>query len=305
MKELKKFILDNELGEYYENISFKSLTTIKCGGNIALVFYPYTIKYFIKFYEFIRMKDIPYFIIGNGSNLLASDKAYEGVVISFKKLKDKIAFESYKNETLLRVHAGIQCPVFARILTDRFLTGGEALATIPATIGGIVAMNASCYDYKTSDYLLRALIIDEEGMRWYKNYELELAYRKSIVLKRKMIVLGAEFVFPKGRIENIIRKTKQLKEERKTTQPIGLFSAGSTFKNPNNDKAWKLISEAGLQGYQYKDVMISSEHANYIVNLGKAESNDVLKVIKHIKETIKRERGIVLEEEWVFFNFKE
>lgn len=303
MEKLKKFIEEKELGEYYENISFKSLTTIKCGGNIKLVFYPYTIKAFIDFYNYTIENKIDYFIIGSGSNLLASDKEYNGVVISFKKLKDKIAIENYKGEMLIRLHAGIQCQVFARILMDRFLTGGEALSTIPGTIGGIIAMNASCYDYKTADYLLRALVIDEEGIRWYKNYELNFAYRKSEILQKKIVVLGAEFVFPKGRIENIIRKTKQFKEERKRTQPVGCYSAGSTFKNTISEKAWKLIADSGLEGYQYKDVKVSLEHANYVINTGNAQSDDVIKVIKHIKDTVKRNKGIDLEEEWIFFNF--
>lgn len=298
------FILENELGDVNTNTSFKNLTTIKCGGKISVLFQPYTINKFILFMDYVLENKLPYFVIGNGSNILASDNEYEGIVISFSKLKERIHFNFYDKYALVSVHAGVLCPVFSKILSDKFLTGGEALSTLPASIGGTIAMNASCYDYKTSKHLVRALIYTKDGLRWYKNYELNYKYRESIVSNSEMIVLAGEFSFEKGKIENIMKKTNFFKEQRKKTQPYGVYSAGSTFRNYENINAWKLIDEVGLRGYSYKSVKVSDVHTNFIVNEGNAKSNDVLKVVQYVKDKVKEEKQILLKEEWIFFNFK-
>lgn len=297
------FILENNLGEVNTNTSFKSLTTIKCGGKINIFFLPYTINKFVMFMNYIEEKNIPYFIIGNGSNILASDREYEGVVISFSKLKERIHFNFSSKYATVSVHAGVLCPVFSKILSDKFLTGGEALSTLPASIGGTIAMNASCYDYKTSKHLVRALIYTKDGIRWYKNYELNYKYRESIVTNSQMVVLAGEFVFEKGKIENIIRRINYYKEQRRKTQPYGVFSAGSTFRNNENVNAWKLIDEVGLRGYSYNNVKVSDVHTNFIVNEGNAKSEDVLSVVQYVKEKVRKEKKIDLKEEWNFFNF--
>lgn len=298
---IKGFILKDNLGDIYENTSFKDLTTLKCGGKIALLYYPNSINNFLKAMQYIEK--VPYFVIGNGSNLLASDDYFDGVVISFVKLKEKISFINYEKQMVVTAHSGVLCPIFAKILLDKFLSGGEALSTIPATLGGIIAMNASCYDFKTEAILTRALIYSNGEVRWYKNYELEFGYRTSKLIKNKMICLAAEFIFYKENINVISKKINFYKELRKKTQPNHGLCAGSTFKNNSSDKAWTLIEKAGLRGYIYKNVKISEEHTNFLINLGNAKSEDIKYLIDYIKSEVKKKENVELKEEFILFNF--
>lgn len=295
------------LGTFYTDSSFKAITTLKCGGKIALLYYPNSIRSFAMFMEYINKLCIRYFIIGNGSNILASDEYFDGIVISFKKMKERIYFNYINEKVLVTCHSGISAPVLSKILCDKFITGGEALSTIPGSIGGLVTMNASCYDFKTQDYLNRCLIYTKEGIRWYKNYELDFSYRNSLIKENNSdyIILACEFIFEKGKVENIIKKINKYKENRKETQPITFASAGSVFKNKNGINAWKLIDECGLRGYTFNNVKVSEKHANFIVNLGDCKSIDVLKLINYIKNKVRNEKNIILEEEWIIFNFKD
>ena len=266
-------------------------------------------KLFLLFYEFL--KDINFkfdniLIVGNGSNILASDRDYEGIVVSFKKVDDKIrTFSSNKlkcYEKYVECYSGVMCSKLAYFLKDNSLSGGEALCTIPGTIGGVVSMNASCYDYITSNYVSEVLVLYNNKVMWIKKEELDFSYRSSRILKEKIIILKIRFVFLLGKKELIENKMKFLKKDRINSQPVKEHSAGSVFKNNKDFKAWEAIEQCKLKGFKYKNVMVSNKHANFIINNGDS-GDDIYILMQIVKMIVKRVMNYDLETEWVLINF--
>lgn len=297
-------IESNDLGTYFENCSFKDITTIKVGGKIRLLYYPNSIESFLTFYDYLKINGYnDYVIIGCGSNVVAGDGDYNGIVICFRKVENtvllKTDFDSY---AVISAEAGVTALSLSNFLFENSLAGGEALSSIPGTIGGLVCMNASCYDYKTSDHVIRVFAICNDELRWYKNYELDFKYRSSNVTSNNLIVLSVEMIFKKGDRKMIEDKMKKIISIRRKTQPLEYHSAGSVFKNLDNVKAWKLIEEVGLKGYRHNGAMISNCHSNFIVNDGRAKYEDVMYLVNMIKETVKERYGVDLLLEWHLFN---
>ncbi len=271
-----------------------------------MLFYPNTIKSFLKLYNFLLINKYDLnklVIIGNGSNVLASDKPYDGIVVCLKKVKDRIRIiKSETNYKIIECYSGVQCSKLSNYLKDNNLTGGEELSTIPGTIGGVVAMNASCYDFVTSDYIIGVLVLDNGFIRWLNKDELEFNYRSSKIIKSKMIVLKVRFCFYNGSKQNIENKMRKLKLSRQESQPLKEHNAGSVFKNSNNVKAWKLIEECKLKGFKYKNAEVSQKHANFIINKGDS-GDDIYILMQIIKKIVKKLKNYDLESEWVLINF--
>lgn len=261
---------------------------------------------FYNYLQEIHFKLDKLLIIGNGSNILSSDREYTGIVVSFKKVSDRIRIISSKTlkcfEKIVECYSGVMCSKLSNYLKDNNLTGGEALSTIPGTIGGVVSMNASCYDYVTSDYVSEVLVLHNNNVKWIKKEELSFGYRTSIIQKYNMIILKVRFVFLCGKKELIENKIRFLKSERSKKQPIRERSAGSVFKNINNIKAWELIERCKLKGFSYKNAMVSNKHANFIINNGNS-GDDIYILMKIIKMIVKRVLDYDLETEWVLINF--
>ena len=252
------------------------------------------------FFDYLSKLDYSFnsfFILGNGSNIIASDKIYNGIVVSFKKVTDEIEICKNDNKYIVNCPAGVMAPVLANFLNKHMLTGGEAMSTIPGTIGGLVTMNASCYDFVISDYVSEVLILYNNDLKWYNKNELNFEYRDSIIRKNKMIVLYVKFIFSKGIKEDIIEKTCKIKNSRLMNQPVKCHTAGSIFKNKYSDnvRAWKLIDECKLKGFKYKNVMISEKHSNFLINNGDS-GDDIYILIMIVKE-------IDLESEIQLINF--
>ncbi|MFA7529443.1 MAG: UDP-N-acetylmuramate dehydrogenase [Bacilli bacterium] len=300
MTEIKKFILDNRLGKVFENKTFRDYTTIKVGGKIRLVYMPNTIDNFLRFYEHFRKYDYPLFIIGFGSNVLASDRDFPGVVVSFRDL-DVLYFRIGG-----KVKAYPGCPVvrLAYDLAKGGYGGGEFLSGIPATVGGAVYMNAGANGSEIKDILIKARLLGNGGEAVYEAKDLDFSYRKSRLQAENLVCLEADFGFEKEAEPGAaLKRIAELKKTRRKTQPIEKLCAGCTFHNPPGMYAWQLIDRIGFRGYQINKAQVSNKHANFLINNGGATSADMIKLIELIKEKVKERFDIDLECEWVLVNF--
>lgn len=294
-----EYIKNNNLGEFYCHKSFKELTTLKIGGKISLLFYPNSNESLILFYKYyLKEKKYPLFIIGNGSNIFASSKNYQGIVICLKRIKQNVKVDN----NIVTVTSGILITSLINKLKKINIGGIEKLSYIPATIGGMIKMNASAYNCNLTDYLLNVKCINEYGdVVIYNKKDLLFSYRKSNIKDNEIICecsLCLDYVD-----EETINKTMiKIRKDRLFKQPLEYYNAGSTFKN-TKCHAWKLIDSAGLRGLTINDAMVSEKHCNFLINKGKCDSDDMLLLINKIINKVKNVFDYNLECEWIFINF--
>lgn len=247
---------------------------------------PYNIQRFIKLYEKIIIENVEFLIIGNGSNIVASSKLYEGIVISLKNLSEnkEITIKEINDIYLVSCFAGVSTKKLCYELEKKNIIESVSLETIPGTIGGVVKMNASFNDFYNDKHFLRALVIDSEGINFKKRKDLEFSYRHSNI-SDNTVILYIEYIFDKKTllVENIEKKKKEIKEYRKQNQPINRLSAGSTFKNPQGLKAWELITLCKLNELHINGAKVSDIHANFIINENKASGEDIYRLMNEIK----------------------
>lgn len=300
MDKIKKFILGNNLGEIDENMYFKDITTLKVGGKIRLVYYPYTIEKYIFFHKFIIQTNVSFVVIGLGSNVLASDNYYDGIVISFKKLK----INYYQIGDYFYLFPQCKMGSFSKKIMKDGYSGVEYFAGIPGTIGGMVAMNAGCFDKSISDFIIEVVAINKKGeIVKYRKDEIEFGYRTSKIKKLDEIVLLVKLKFYKGNVNEINEKYLLFQKIRKTNQPLSKISAGCAFKNLNNIKAWKIVNKLGYSGKEIGGARVSEKHNNFIVNTGNAKAIDFYRLLKNIQKDALEKMNIVLENEWILINF--
>ena len=298
MLEYVNYIRKNNLGVVYTNKTFKTLTTIKIGGKIRLLYYPNTMGNFIKFYRFyLDNKKYPINIIGNGSNILASDKEYEGVLVCFKKIHFKYAICN----NVFSVTSGVMINDCIHYLKNISKGCFEKLYYIPATIGGMVKMNAGAYNCNISDNILNIKTIDNKGkIKVYKKEELIFEYRKTNIDE---IILEVSFVLHNENKEKIIKDLEEIKKDRLNKYPLSFYNAGSTFKNPVDNKSWLLIDRLGLRGLNINDAQVSNKHCNFLINIRNSSSDDMVKLLNLVKDKVKNAYNINLECEWNLINF--
>lgn len=237
---------------------------------------------------------IPYFILGNGSNLLVGDGGYRGAVIQIYKNMSAVTVEG----TEITVQAGALLSSVAAAAKNAALTGFEFAGGIPGTMGGAVVMNAGAYGGEMKDVLTEVTVMDEEGeIVTLPADKLELGYRTSIIKTAGYIVLEAKLQLKEGNPEVIRETMKDLTIRRTTKQPLEYPSAGSTFKRPEGYFAGKLIMDAGLRGYSVGDAQVSQKHCGFVVNKGESTAADVLTLIKDVQETVLKQFGVKLEPE--------
>ncbi len=246
-----------------------------------------------------RETETPFFILGNGSNLLVSDEGYRGVMISLRGF-DEISFREGESteagKTIMTAGSGVLLSKAAMQAAERGLTGFEFAGGIPGTLGGAVTMNAGAYGGEIRDVILSARVMTKAGdVRELSAEELDLSYRHSIIQEKDLIVLSADFAFAHGDEEQIKEQMRQLNTQRREKQPLEYGSAGSTFKRPEGYFAGKLIQDAGLKGYRSGDVMVSEKHSGFVVNVGKGTCGDAMRVIEHVQRTVYEQFGVELE----------
>ena len=272
----------------------KSHTTFRVGGPADYFVTPQTAEEVAKVIEACTQEKVPYYIVGNGSNLLVGDKGYRGVVIQICKRMNEIRTEENK----IYAQAGALLSKIAAQALSNSLTGFEFASGIPGTLGGAVMMNAGAYGGEMKHVLASADVLTPEGeFLTLSLEELELGYRTSVVATKGYTVLGATIALEKGNPEEIKAYMDDLKERRITKQPLEYASAGSTFKRPEGYFAGKLIQDSGLKGYSVGDAQISEKHSGFVINRGNASAKDVLALIEHVQEIVEEKFGVHLETE--------
>ena len=272
------------------NQNLAKYTWFNVGGNAEILFIPDDIK---ELFDFLKSKSEKYeiFTIGAGSNILVRDKGISGIALITKNLK-KISID---NLGIISAEAGAIDADVARFARDHERTGLEFLLGIPGTIGGGIRMNSGAFGSEFKDVLIDVKAINNLGeIKTFTHKDLQMGYRK-IELGREWIFCEARFKTLKDTKENISTKMKNIIRLRKEAQPIAVKTGGSTFKNPPNQKAWKLIDEAGCRGLQNGDAMISQKHCNFIINLKKSSSQQIEELAKIVQEKVFKKSGIQLD----------
>ena len=262
-----------------------------------------TAKYYVIPDEYKKVRDvlrlcveenIPYYVIGNGSNLLVQDDGFDGVIIEIDSALAKIEING--NEIVAK--AGAKLSKIAVKALNESLTGFEFAYGIPGNLGGAVTMNAGAYGGEMKDVLKWVKVLDNNGeMKTLKAEELELGYRTSIIVKEKMIVLEACIELHEGNRDEIEMHMKELMAKRKEKQPLEYPSAGSTFKRPEGYFAGKLIQDAGLKGYRVGGAMVSEKHSGFVINYDNATATDIINLMKDVRKKVFEEFQVTLEPE--------
>ena len=293
--------------EFYEKLSkivkkeqileeepMKKHTTFRIGGPAEYLILPQTTEEIADVIKLCRQEEIPWYIVGNGSNLLVADEGVRGVVIQLLRNFNQIQVEGCQ----IRMQAGAQNAAVAKRALDASLTGFEFAAGIPGTIGGAVVMNAGAYGGEMKDILKEVTVLDPNGMiRTIPAEELELGYRTSIIARKGYVVLEAVIVLKAGDPKEIKAAMDELKEKRVTKQPLEYPSAGSTFKRPEGYFAGKLIMDAGLRGFSVGGAQISEKHCGFVINKDNATAKDVTELMDETKKIVMEKFGVALEPE--------
>ena len=272
----------------------KNHTTFRVGGPAEFFVMPRTAEEVKKVIDLCRRESFPYYIIGNGSNLLVSDQGYRGVVLQIYKEMSCIEIE----ENVIVAQAGALLSAIANKALENGLTGFEFAAGIPGTLGGACVMNAGAYGGEMKDVLEEVTVLTEEGeVLIIPKENLELGYRTSIIARKGYIVLEARIQLREGEKEAIKSLMEELKDKRVSKQPLEYPSAGSTFKRPEGYFAGKLIHDAGLRGFSVGGAQVSEKHCGFVINRENATAADVAELMRQVSARVEEEFGVKLEPE--------
>ena len=269
-------------------------TTFRIGGPADFYLCPHSTKEVQEIVEICKEEKLPYFVLGNGSNLLVSDMGYRGVVIQLWKNFSDITVK----DCCIQAKAGALLSKVAAEALEAGLTGMEFASGIPGTIGGAAFMNAGAYGGEMKDIIKSVKVLDTQGeARVLPKEELKMGYRTSIVKEKGYTVLSVELELTRGNQEEIRNTMEDLKERRTSKQPLEMPSAGSTFKRPEGYFAGKLIMDSGLRGFSVGGAQVSEKHCGFVVNKGGATAMDVLNLIREVQRRVKEQFGVDLETE--------
>ena len=297
IQEIKKM----DIGKVVENVSLSEHTSYKVGGLASCFVYPSSTKDLIKLLKYIKKNKIKYKVLGNGSNTLFSDNAYEGIIIKLDKF-DELEIK----DSIIVVGAGYNLMKLASLAARKSLTGLEFASGIPGTVGGAVYMNAGAYK-SDMGYIVKKVKVLTPDFRVINmtNRELDFHYRSSFFQKNPgYICLEATIGLTKGKKEEIYKVNRERKQRRLETQPLEYPSAGSVFRNPEGLFAGKLIEDLGLKGLTKGGAQISVKHANFIINKDHAKAQDIKDLIEFTKETVEERYNIHLKIEQEFVNWE-
>ena len=278
--------------ELCETYPLSRLTSFKTGGN-ATVLFPKTVSAAALIYPVLKQNHIPTFILGNGSNVIAKDEGYSGLILALIGLK-KTEVEGER----ITAECGALLTTVATLAQRNALTGMEALYGIPGTVGGAVFMNAGAYGAECRDVIVSATCVTAKGeMKTYPVEELSLGYRTSRFENSDDLILTATFSLKSGDGASIRAAMDDYMSRRLDKQPLEYPSAGSTFKRYEGRFTARLIDEAGLKGYRSGGAMVSEKHAGFVINYDRATSADIFAVIRKVQDTIYEREGIRIQRE--------
>lgn len=251
--------------------------------------------------RYLNVVEVPYFVLGNGSNLLVNDSGYRGIILQIGPRMSEIVVESGR----IVAKAGALLSQVARVAMEHGLTGLEFASGIPGTVGGGVMMNAGAYDGEMSQVVTQVRVISREGETLeLDRATMEFGYRTSTIRNNSFIVTEVTFELQRGDRDAIKAKMEELMARRKEKQPLEYPSAGSTFKRPEGYFAGKLITDAGMKGFQTGGARVSDKHCGFIINTGNATAQDVKDVISEVQRRVKDKFRVDLEPEVVFLGWK-
>ena len=295
--KIENFILENDLGIILKDKRFKDVTTMKVGGKIKKLYFPNSVENLLEVINFLNHKKKKFFVLGNGSNIIASDKPFNTLVICGKHLVKDIIFA--EDKFIVSGFADLRA-INAKLIQKNistFLT----LSGIPATIGGALVMNAGAFKGNISDNLLWVECIVDGKIEIYEKEQIEFSYRKSSFKNENVIIINAAFKLIED--SNSYIKYQEIIEKRKLIHPLEYPNSGSIFRNIENQKAYTVIRKLNLVDYFIGGATFSDKHANFIINKNNASSNDVYKLIILAKKMAYIYENIVLEEEVILLNF--
>lgn len=281
------------------NESLAGCTTFRVGGPADCLVEIRSKEELQKICRYLYLADLPFFVLGNGSNLLVGDGGFRGVVLRICHGMNEIRVEGKK----LIAQAGATMAQAARAAMEHGLTGLEFASGIPGTVGGGVVMNAGAYDGEMSQVVKYVEVLNKDGEFWnLDNETMEFGYRRSSIQGHPYIVTEVEFELQEGNPVQIKAVMDGLNAKRREKQPLEYPSAGSTFKRPEGYFAGKLIMDAGLRGYQVGGAMVSEKHCGFVVNVkpGETKAQDIVQVIRKTQETVKERFDVELEPEVIF-----
>lgn len=276
------------------NEPMKKHITFRVGGPADYFLTPENVEQVQETVLFLKKNNVPYYIVGNGSNLLVGDLGYRGAIIQIYQKMNQIRTEGES----IYAEAGALLSKIAAEALSKELTGFEFASGIPGTLGGAVMMNAGAYGGEIKQVIQEATVLTKNGEIVTRTVdEMELAYRSSIFSKNGDIVLSAVLKFEKGKKESIRARMDELKEQRVTKQPLEYPSAGSTFKRPEGYFAGKLIQDAGLRGFQVGGAQVSEKHCGFVINKDHATAADIVSLMEQVSDKVEAQFGVRLEPE--------
>ena len=279
--------------EYERECALKPFSSFRIGGSVELAIFPDTEENLIGAISLLRARQIPFAVLGHGSNLLFGDGRLEGAIVFTKKMSALLV-----NGTQIDAACGVTLSMLASEAAEHSLDGLAFAKGIPGTVGGAVFMNAGAYGGCISDVLVESRAWDTERSEIVTLTEHGFGYRTSVYMEKKeLICLGARFSLQKGDREAILARMRELAVQRREKQPLEYPSAGSYFKRPEGHFAGKLIEDCGLKGYAIGGAQISEKHAGFVINRGDATAADVLSLEEYVKNEVFCRFGVTLERE--------
>lgn len=276
------------------NEPMKKHTTFQVGGNADCLILIEKEEEFVSLIRYLNQIEIPYLVLGNGSNLLVSDDGFRGVVLKTKGSFSEITVDGEQ----ITAQAGVLLSQVAKAAYEQGLTGLEFAAGIPGTVGGAVVMNAGAYGGEMSQVVSQVQVIDKSGeILTMDNSSMEFGYRKSAIKNHPFVVMQVTFQLQKGDKEQIKAKMDELASARREKQPLEFPSAGSTFKRPEGYFAGKLIMDAGFRGYTLGGAQVSEKHCGFVINKGNATAQDISDLMKEVSDGVYEKFNVRLEPE--------
>lgn len=275
------------------NVPMSRYTSFKAGGYASILVEPRSPEDIIKVIDASKELELPYMVIGNGSNLLFSDKGYNGIII---RIAENMNHCSFGEDGVVSAGAGLLLSSVSKESINRGFMGLEWAGGIPGTIGGAVVMNAGAYGGEIKDVLKEVIILENNVIKHVVPKDEDMSYRKCSFVTDLSIVLGATLQL-RNDDGSAVDRFNECNRLRKEKQPLSYPSAGSTFKRPQGYFAGKLIEDAGLKGTRIGGAMVSEKHAGFIINTGDATASDIYELINYVKEKVFKTSGVVLETE--------
>lgn len=287
-------------GDVEEHTSIKFLNTYHIGGTTRYLISPNSINDLIAVLKILKENNISYFILGNGSNIIFNSREYNGAIIRLNKLN---GIEIHPDMEMVYAEAGVLLPKLSQDVVNESLTGLEFAAGIPGTVGGAIYGNAGAYNACILDYVESVTVLDEKyNVKILEHEDITYSYRTSMFKEKKnMIILAVKFFLKKGDKENSLKVLEDRRRRRLESQPLEYPSAGSVFRNPEGDFAGRLIESCELKGHRIGGAEVSKKHANFIINIENATSEDIYELINYVHDTVlhKTNVDLIIEQEFI------